>query len=71
MATPGSGDVLTGIMTSLMAQGYRSELAALTAVFIHGMAGDIAAERHGEYGVTAGDIADSTGIAINTIMNNC
>lgn len=69
MATPGSGDVLTGIITALLAQGYKPEIAALTGVFIHGVAGDIAASRHGDYGVTAGDIAASTGEAIKSIMN--
>ena len=43
MATPGSGDVLTGIIAALMAQGYRPEAAALAGVYIHGVAGDMAA----------------------------
>lgn len=64
MATPGAGDVLTGIITSLMAQNLSPDVAAVTAVFIHGLAGEIAAGRHGDYGVTAGDIADSVGEAI-------
>ena len=67
MATGGSGDVLTGVITSLMAQGYRSELAAVAGVFIHGLAGDIAAERHGSWGMTACDIADCLGEAIKMI----
>lgn len=70
MATPGSGDVLTGIITSLIAQGYKPEIAAVTGVYIHGIAGELAAHRHGEYGVTAGDIARETGRAIMTIMNH-
>ena len=44
MATGGSGDVLTGILTSLLAQGYTSEQAALLGVYIHGLAGDLAAK---------------------------
>lgn len=69
MATPGSGDVLTGIITSLAAQGYHPELAALIGVFVHGYAGQIAAEENGAYGVTAGDIADNVGRAIKELMD--
>ncbi len=68
MATPGSGDVLTGIITSLLAQGYKPEAASVAGVFIHGLAGEIAAETEGEYGVTAADIASATGKAIKSIM---
>jgi len=67
LATPGSGDVLTGIIAALLAQGYKPEVAALAGVYIHGVAGDIAAEREGVYGVTAGDIADCVGRAIKSI----
>ena len=69
MATGGSGDVLTGVITSLLAQGYKPETAAVAGVHIHGLAGDIATERHGEYGVTALDIAANIGKAIKMIMN--
>ncbi len=68
LATPGSGDVLTGIMTSFMAQGYKPEVSAILAPFIHGRAGEIAAQTHGDYGVTASDIANCTGKAIMNIM---
>lgn len=68
MATAGSGDVLTGIIGSLLAQGYKPEVAAVAGVFIHGVAGEIAAETHGEYGTVAGDIAEATGRAIKSIM---
>lgn len=68
MATPGSGDVLTGMLASFMAQGYKSEIATLLAVFLHGLAGEIAAEEHGDYGVVASDIADNIGCAIKAIM---
>ena len=67
LATPGSGDVLTGIIAALMAQGYRPEAAALAGVYIHGVAGDMAAETEGQYGVTAADIAANVGRAIKTI----
>ncbi len=70
MATPGSGDVLTGIITGLMAQGYKPEVSALIGAYIHGLAGEIAAETHGDYGVTAGDIAANVGVAIKTLMKN-
>lgn len=69
LATPGSGDVLTGIITSFLAQGIRPELAALSGVFIHGIAGTLAEKTAGEYGVTAGDIAANVGAAIKSIMN--
>lgn len=70
MATPGSGDVLTGILTGMLAQGHKPEIASIIACYVHGIAGEIAAERHGEYGVTAEDIAANVGRAINSIINN-
>lgn len=56
MATAGSGDVLAGIIAGFAAQGFGLEAAALCGVYIHGAAGDCAAEQTGEYGLTAGDI---------------
>ena len=67
MATAGSGDVLTGVITSFIAQGYRPEQAATLGVFIHGMAGDLAEEKWGEYGILASEIADYCAIAIKKI----
>lgn len=67
MATAGSGDVLTGLLLAMLAQGYPAELASLIAVYIHGVAGEIAAAEHGEYGVTAGDIANNIGLAIKEV----
>ena len=52
-----------------MAQGLSSELAASAGVYIHGMAGQMAEKTHGSYGVTAGDVVDNIGRAINSIMN--
>lgn len=68
LATPGSGDVLTGIIAALLAQGYSPDIAATLGAYIHGYAGQLAAEHHGEYGVIASDIADNVGAAIREIM---
>lgn len=68
MATAGSGDVLTGVIVSLMAQGYKPEVASLVGAYIHGLAGEMAAEEEGDYGVTASDIADNIGKAIKEVM---
>ena len=54
MATAGSGDVLAGVIASFAAQGLTEEKAAITGVFLHGFAGDLAAE-HGMSGLIAGD----------------
>lgn len=56
MATAGSGDVLTGIILSLLTQGYSSLNAALIGVYIHGLAGDLAAEEVGQDALIASDI---------------
>ncbi len=64
MATGGSGDVLSGIIAALLGQGCACFEAAACGVYIHGLAGDIAAETLGEYGVIASDIAAMTGLAI-------
>ena len=57
MATGGSGDVLTGVLVALLAQGYDTWTAARLGVYVHGLAGDIAARKQGRTGMTAGDIA--------------
>lgn len=59
MATGGSGDVLTGIITALLAQGYSQEEACRLGTYVHGAAGDIAARRKGEIAMTAGDIIEA------------
>lgn len=67
MATAGCGDVLTGIILSLLAQGYSSLNAALTGVYLHGLAGDIAAEESGYESLIASDIVNALGKAFRTI----
>lgn len=70
MATAGSGDVLTGAIAAFMAQGYRPEIAASMGVYVHGLAGDMAAEEFGEAGMLASDIADFVGRAIRDILQS-
>lgn len=68
MATAGAGDVLTGVIAAFMAQGFRPEHAATVGVYLHGLAGDIAAKELGEIGMTAMDIADNIGKAVRLII---
>ena len=56
MATAGSGDVLTGILLALLAQGYAQEEACKLGIYIHGLAGDMAADELSEIAMTANDI---------------
>ncbi|MCH2045413.1 MAG: NAD(P)H-hydrate dehydratase [Saprospiraceae bacterium] len=63
MGTAGSGDVLTGILVGLLAQGYTPEEAVLLGVYLHGLAGDLAAIDYSQEGMTAGDIVDYLGKA--------
>ena len=58
MATAGSGDVLTGIILSFLAQGYSPRNAAIMGTFYHGAAGDIAASQLGQISMTSGNIID-------------
>jgi NAD(P)H-hydrate epimerase len=59
MATAGSGDVLTGIITALLAQGYEPKEAAILGVYQHGVAGDCAAEKFGMTSMMASDIVEN------------
>ena len=59
MATGGSGDVLTGVIAGLIAQGAKPELAAPLGVYVHGLAGDEAAEIHGRYSLMAQTLLDA------------
>jgi NAD(P)H-hydrate epimerase len=56
MATGGSGDLLTGILTGLLAQGLDVEGAVKTGVFLHGLAGDLAADEVGQMPLIARDV---------------
>lgn len=67
MATAGSGDVLTGILTGLLAQGYSSVEATILGVYLHGLAGDIAAKELSMEAMVAGDIIDRMGPAFTTL----
>lgn len=69
MATAGSGDTLTGILTALMAQGYSSHEAAILGVYIHGLAGDYAAKRNSMEAMIAGDIIGNLGNAFLEISS--
>ena len=64
MATAGSGDVLTGVITALVGQGYKPLEAAVLGVYLHGKAGDLAAAELSYESTLAGDIAKKTGAAI-------
>lgn len=68
MATAGSGDVLAGMIASFLAQGYQPEYAATIGVYIHGLAGDMAAEKMGEFGLIASDISKYAGRAIDKVL---
>ncbi len=58
MATAGSGDVLTGIITALLARGYKQEDAARIGMYLHGLAGDLAAKDLGKESLIASDLID-------------
>lgn len=68
MATGGSGDVLTGVITALLAQGFEPLHACQAGVCIHGLAGDLAKEKLGETGMIAGDIRDQLPHAFKRLM---
>jgi NAD(P)H-hydrate epimerase len=69
MATGGTGDVLTGVAGGLLAQGVAPAAALSAAVYLHGLAGDLAAETRGEAGLVAGDVADAIPAAIRRILD--
>jgi NAD(P)H-hydrate epimerase len=61
MATAGSGDVLTGIITALLAQGYSPGQATTLGVYLHGLAGDLAVKKYGKEAMIASDIIENLG----------
>ncbi len=67
LATAGSGDVLTGILTGLLAQGYAPEAAAQLGVWLHGYAGGYCAERIGEEATVATDLARYAGVGFREL----
>ena len=64
MATGGTGDVLTGVTAAWVGQLKDSAAACKVAVYLHGLAGDLAAETHSEVAMTASDLVDAMGLAI-------
>jgi NAD(P)H-hydrate epimerase len=70
MATGGSGDVLTGILTALLSQGYTAEKTAVMGAFLHGLSGDLAAARLSQEGMTAGDLIEYLPFAWQQISSN-
>ncbi|MDG1872064.1 MAG: NAD(P)H-hydrate dehydratase, partial [Flavobacterium sp.] len=69
LATAGSGDVLTGIITSLVAQSYEPIIAAILGVYLHGLTADIALPKTGRHAFIASDIIKYLGEAFLTIEN--
>lgn len=68
MATGGAGDVLSGVIGALAGQGLSPETAACCGVYLHGLAGDLAAAQMGEYGLIASDIAAFVAMAIREVV---
>jgi len=70
MATAGSGDILTGIIGGLLAQGSEQHTAAVAGAYIHGLAGDMAAAEQGQIGMTSSDIIQTLGKAFGWLIVN-
>lgn len=68
MATAGSGDVLTGLIASLLSQGLNGRDAATLGVYLHGLSGEFAAEMHTSYGVMATDLIANFSVAFKTLQ---
>jgi len=67
MASAGSGDVLTGIIGSLLAQGYSAEISSKLGVYVHGLAGDYAKEKFGEISMTSSNIHEFISLAFKKL----
>ena len=70
MAKGGSGDVLTGILTALLAQGYRPPEAAVLGTYLHGLAGDLGLLHQSEESLIATDIIENLGNAFRYLKNS-
>ena len=70
MATAGAGDVLTGVIVSLLAQGYVPEVAARLGVYLHGLAGDLAAENLSYEGLISSDLVEYLPKSFKTLRSN-
>ncbi len=68
MATGGTGDVLTGLLAGFIGQGCDAVTAAQLAVYLHGLAGDLAAEKHGQAALVAGDLLDCLAEAMDDLV---
>jgi len=69
MAAAGMGDVLTGVITAHLARGMEPLPAALLGVYLHGLAGDLAAAERGPWGILASEVADRIPAAVNKLRN--
>jgi NAD(P)H-hydrate epimerase len=69
MATAGAGDVLAGVIVSLLGQGLPPYEAAVAGTYIHGLAGDLATAGMGAAGVMASDIANNISKAIEQVIS--
>jgi hydroxyethylthiazole kinase-like uncharacterized protein yjeF len=67
MAKGGSGDVLTGILTGMLSQGYSAGEAALLGVYLHGLAGDLAASEWSQESMLASDLVEQLGSAFEQV----
>lgn len=68
MATAGSGDILTGMIASLIGQGMKAVDASVAGAYLHGLAGQLAASMKGGHGIIAGDIIESIPFAIDSVL---
>lgn len=70
MAKGGSGDVLTGLITGLLAQGYMSLQSCVIGVYVHGLAGDITKEEKGELAMIPTDVIENISTAFKRLIDN-